>query len=279
MDAFEAASGNSSSSSSRLQHRIEHVQHISSPAAAARMAAAGLSGVPNPQHLLSDWPMLLPKLGFNRSGPDRAFAFKSLWGAGVVLGYASDWPVVEVDPWTSVYAAVYRRDPPSSSSSSSSDGGSDLITAAGVVESVGVGGSDGGGDSGGEGGAEGEKVWESERERLGLSEVLLGHTLHAARVARLDQWVGQLAVGYKADFIVLDANPFSDSSPFAAAGGAGGAGSGGSGGVSGVAATFGDGGMKGKGPRKGGVVHGGLPVVQQTYMDGKCVYGCADVAE
>jgi hypothetical protein len=88
-----------------------------------------------------------------------------------------------------------------------------------------------------------------------------------------------LAVGYKADFIVLDANPFSDSSPFAAAGGAGSGGSGGSGGVSGAAATGGDSGMEGKGPRKGGVVHGGLPVVQQTYMDGICVYGCADVAE
>jgi predicted amidohydrolase YtcJ len=241
IDAFEAASANSSSS--RLQHRIEHVQHISSPAAAARMAAAGLSGVPNPQHLLSDWPLLLPKLGVHRSGPGRAFAFKTLSEAGVVLGSASDWPVVEVDPWASVYAAVYRREPPSSSSS---DDVIDLITAAAAA----------GGDEnvGGEGIDVGETVGESEGERLGLSEVLLGHTLHAARVARLDQWVGQLAFGQKADFIVLDANPFSDSSPFAAAGGGGGGGGSGSGGS------------------------GGLPIVQQTYMDGVCVYGCDESA-
>jgi hypothetical protein len=245
--------------------------------------------------------MLLSKLGSNRSGPGRAFAYKTLSEAGVVLGFGSDWPVVEVEPWTSVFAAVYRRDPPSPSSSSSSDGGSGLDSPAAAAAAAADGGS---GDSDGEGNDVGAKVWESEGERLGLSEVLLGHTLHAAHVARLDQWVGQLAVGYKADFIVLDVSPFSDSSAFAA----GGVGSGGvseaaravHGGdaVRNAAPGFGDGagddsgdgggvtssagmpvggmhsGREGAGPGQGAGLAGGLPVVQQTYMDGVCVYGC-----
>lgn len=234
----------SSSSSSRVQHRIEHVQHISSPQAAAKMAALSLSGVPNPQHLLTDRPMLVPKLGFERSGPGRAFAYKTLADAGVRLGFGSDWPVVEVDPWTSVFAAVYRKDPPTG------------ISAGDVESDADVGKS--------------ERVWESEEERLSLSDVLLGHTLHAARVARLDHWVGKLAPGFKADFVVLSQSPFELVDRNSNSMGAESDGQ--------VSSSSSSGGAAVQQQKQG--LSGGLPVVQQTFMDGVCVFSCeAQVAQ
>jgi predicted amidohydrolase YtcJ len=253
-------SSSGSSSGSRVQHRIEHVQHMSSPQAAAKMAALGLAAVPNPQHLLTDRPMLLSKLGFNRSGPGRVFAFKTLADAGVGLGFGSDWPVVEIEPWTSVFAAVHRTDPPG-------NGGSGRHSETEVAA----------GSSSGSSSSSSGRVWESEDERLTLSDVLLGHTLHAARVARLDHVVGRLAAGMKADFIVLYRSPFACSSSSSIGGPAC------AGNTAAGAAVAGDSGLGGGGVAGGSRaaqqqqqqgLEAGLPVVQRTYSDGVCVFGC-----
>lgn len=228
-------SSNTAAQQAEHQHRIEHVQHISSAATAAKMASLGLSGVPNPQHLLTDRYMLVSKLGVERAGPERAFAYKTLSDAGVSLGFGSDWPVVEVEPWSSVFAAVHRKQPGEHTGASDSGGGGDR--AAGSLSD--------------DTAPSGAPVWESERERLGLSEVLMGHTFNAARVARLDHWVGQLAPGYKADFLVLDRSPF---------GAAGGGGDRSDTSEEWASASF-DGSYQ-------------LPHVVRTYMDGACVFGC-----
>jgi predicted amidohydrolase YtcJ len=243
LQVFEAADKSGSSSSGRVQHRIEHMQHLSSPAAAAKAAALGVAGVPNPQHLLTDAAMLMPKLGAARSGPGRAFAYKTLVDAGVALGFGSDWPVVEVEPWVSCYAAVCRQDPPSAAAQTcaAGDGGGSSSSS-----SSGCGSQDGAA-------AQPPAPWSAQVERLGLHEVLLRHTLHAARVARLDHWVGALRPGLRADFIVLDRSPFEDDRQ-ALAGGS----SHQQGRSSGGCASF----------------AAGLPVVRETWMDGACVFGC-----
>jgi predicted amidohydrolase YtcJ len=99
-----------SNSRSGVRHRIEHVQHISGSAAAACMAAASIIAVTNPLHLVTDREVMKKYLGPARAGPGRAFAYKTLVDAGVKLAHASDWPIVEVDPLGSVYAAAFRKE-------------------------------------------------------------------------------------------------------------------------------------------------------------------------
>jgi predicted amidohydrolase YtcJ len=245
-------SSSSSSSTGGIKHRVEHVQHIAAPETAASMVALGLDGVPNPQHLLTDRPLLLSKLGFNRAGPGRAFAFKTLAQAGVKLGFGSDWPVVGIDPWTSVFAAVHRTDPPGLKQTAAVNGGYDVS-----LEDSSTGRSVNEGEGKSE--SERDKPWESDAERVTLSDALLGHTLLAAEISRLGHYVGKLAPRYKADFIVMDKSPFATADGAAADPAAETSSSSSSSGGEGLS--------------------GGLPCVMQTYMDGVCVYGCEKVTQ
>lgn len=78
-------------------HRIEHAQHLSGPAAARRMAEAGVAVTPNPLHLLADRSILEARLGAARAGAGHTYAFGTLRQAGVTAAFGSDWPVVELD--------------------------------------------------------------------------------------------------------------------------------------------------------------------------------------
>lgn len=95
--------GNGSGSTSarpagRAPHRIEHVQHISGPATAQRLAAAGVAVTPNPLHLLADAGILEARLGRERAGAGRSYALRTLLEANVTAALASDWPVVPLEP-------------------------------------------------------------------------------------------------------------------------------------------------------------------------------------
>lgn len=81
----------SAAAAARLRHRIEHVQHVSGPAVAARFAALGVTAVPNPLHLLSDRHMVAARLGEERAGPECSFPFASLRGASANMAFSSDW--------------------------------------------------------------------------------------------------------------------------------------------------------------------------------------------
>lgn len=72
-----AAQANSERRAER-RHRIEHVQHLSGPAAAAALAESGALAVVNPLHLLDDRDILLQRLGAERAGPGRALAYRTL---------------------------------------------------------------------------------------------------------------------------------------------------------------------------------------------------------
>ncbi|KAI8464094.1 MAG: amidohydrolase family-domain-containing protein [Monoraphidium minutum] len=90
--------------------RVEHAQHLSDAGAAARFgaAAAGLVAVANPQHLVTDAPMLAPRLGAARAAADLSFAWPALAAAGASLAAGSDWPVVDARPLEGVAAAAAR---------------------------------------------------------------------------------------------------------------------------------------------------------------------------
>jgi predicted amidohydrolase YtcJ len=90
--------------------RVEHAQHISGPAAAARLGslAGAVVAVANPQHLASDGAMLAPRLGPARAAPKRAFAWPTLMAAGAAVAAGSDWPVVDMAPPEGLAAAAAR---------------------------------------------------------------------------------------------------------------------------------------------------------------------------
>jgi predicted amidohydrolase YtcJ len=98
------------------------------------------------------------------------FAYRTLSEAGTLMGFSSDWPVVEVNPMESVFASVTRAAP--------------------AVD-----------------GSIGSDPWAIE-EQLDLQLTLLAHTYAAAQTARLDHLVGVLKPGMVADFVVWDRSPF-----------------------------------------------------------------------
>lgn len=88
------------------RHRVEHAQHLSSPAAAARLAAAGAVVTPNPLHLPADAGVLEARLGRQRAGPGRSYAFRTLAAAGVTAAFGSDWPVVPLEPLAGAHGSA-----------------------------------------------------------------------------------------------------------------------------------------------------------------------------
>jgi predicted amidohydrolase YtcJ len=95
--AANRSSGGGGGDGRERQHRIEHAQHISGPGVARRMAAARVAATPNPLHLLADRLLLEARLGLERAGAGRTYAFRTLLEAGVLAAFGSDWPVVPLD--------------------------------------------------------------------------------------------------------------------------------------------------------------------------------------
>jgi predicted amidohydrolase YtcJ len=77
-----------------LAHRVEHAQHISGPETAAAFAATGTWAVVNPLHLPLDVAALEPRLGRERGGTGRSYAFANLQKVGLCAN-------------TSTFAAVH----------------------------------------------------------------------------------------------------------------------------------------------------------------------------
>lgn len=86
---------------------IEHLV-LASPSDLGRMAELGLRASVQPAQLLDDRSVL------ERQWPDQstnAFALRSCVDAGVELRFGSDAPVVPLDPWLAINAAVLRARP------------------------------------------------------------------------------------------------------------------------------------------------------------------------
>jgi predicted amidohydrolase YtcJ len=88
-----------------VPHRIEHVQIID-PADIPRLANLGITTSVQPVHATEDMDMAELVLGERAS---RVYNFQSLAATGVLLALGSDAPVVDVNPFLGVHAAVCRQ--------------------------------------------------------------------------------------------------------------------------------------------------------------------------
>ena len=90
----------------RVRPRVEHAQHLR-PDNVARFGELGVIPSMQPYHKADDG-----RYAEGRIGPERAetsYAFRGLLDGGATLAFGSDWPVVSVDPFLGVAAAVNAR--------------------------------------------------------------------------------------------------------------------------------------------------------------------------
>lgn len=91
-------------SSHRL--RIEHAQHLL-PSDIERFARLGVVASMQPLHKADD-----ARYAEKAIGPERcktSYAFRSLLDAGAPVAFGSDWPVVSINPFLGIHAAVTAR--------------------------------------------------------------------------------------------------------------------------------------------------------------------------
>ena len=105
LDAFELAAAINGTRDSR--HRIEHAQ-ILTPSDVKRFSELGVVASMQPTHCLTGMPWAELRVGTLRSRT--AYAWNSLMTDGVTLAFGTDWPVVPVNPFVGLYAAVTRSD-------------------------------------------------------------------------------------------------------------------------------------------------------------------------
>ena len=87
--------------------RIEHVQ-IVHPDDVERLAELGVVAAMQGVHATSDGPWTPARLGAERSR-ERAYPFRDLWDAGVLVVNGTDAPVERVDPWASIAGMAVGR--------------------------------------------------------------------------------------------------------------------------------------------------------------------------
>lgn len=90
-------------SDSRIRPRIEHAQHLL-PADIPRFALLGVVASMQPYHKADDARYAEAALGHQRC--QSSYAFRSLIDAGAIVAFGSDWPVVSLDPFLGIHAAV-----------------------------------------------------------------------------------------------------------------------------------------------------------------------------
>jgi len=87
--------------------RIEHAQ-IVHPDDVARLADLGVVASMQGVHATSDGPWTPTRLGPERTR-ERAYPFRDLWDAGVLVVNGTDAPVERVDPWASIAGMAVGR--------------------------------------------------------------------------------------------------------------------------------------------------------------------------
>lgn len=89
--------------SMQITPRIEHAQHLI-PADIPRFAELGVVASMQPYHKADDARYAEAALGHERC--KSSYAFRSLLDAGAIVAFGSDWPVVTLDPFLGMHAAV-----------------------------------------------------------------------------------------------------------------------------------------------------------------------------
>ncbi|MHC4609357.1 MAG: amidohydrolase, partial [Planctomycetota bacterium] len=88
------------------RHRTEHAQHLA-PKDIPRFGELGVIASMQPLHKADDGRWAQKALGAERART--TYAFRDLLDAGAKVGFGSDWPVVTVNPFAGVAAAVTAR--------------------------------------------------------------------------------------------------------------------------------------------------------------------------
>jgi hypothetical protein len=188
LDAFETLRKQAAPDKRKLS--IAHLELID-PGDFGRFAALSVS--PNFQLLWAEpdaWTVesLLPHLGADRHR--WLYPAGSLYQAKAPLSLGSDWPVSIPDPLWAIQTAVLRTNPEKA--------GGYTFAVANVGEPTDyIRGFDG-------------RFFAAlhEEERLPIQGAIDAYTIGSARELRLDDQVGSIAVGKRADLVVLDRNVF-----------------------------------------------------------------------
>lgn len=104
LDIFEAVIKENGARDRRF--RIEHAQHLL-PEDISRMTKLKVIASVQPAHLADDGCWAERRLGDERC--QSTYAFGSLFRAGVPVTFGTDWPVVPLNPFTGIQAAVTRQ--------------------------------------------------------------------------------------------------------------------------------------------------------------------------
>lgn len=88
-------------------YRIVHCQ-VGSPDLYRRMASMGVMADVQPAFVISDWPIVVSRLGADRAR--WSYAWKTLSRYGITTGAGSDSPTEPLNPFVGIRAAVTRRD-------------------------------------------------------------------------------------------------------------------------------------------------------------------------
>ncbi len=148
------------------RHRIEHAQHLL-PEDINRFAELGVTASMQPYHKADDGRYAEIAIGRNRLRG--SYAFRSLIESGALVCFGSDWPVVTVNPFQGIAAAVTGRT-------------LDTMTPDGQV----VPG----------------RPW-IPQENITVEQALQCYTLNAARSAFSEKHLGTIEPGKLADMVIL----------------------------------------------------------------------------
>lgn len=88
-------------------YRIVHCQ-VGAPDLYRRMVSLGVMADIQPAFVISDWPIVVPRLGADRAR--WSYAWKTLSRMGITIGAGSDSPTEPLNPFLGIRAAVTRRD-------------------------------------------------------------------------------------------------------------------------------------------------------------------------
>lgn len=141
--------------------RIEHVQHLM-PEDYPRFERLGVIASYQPYHKADDGRYCEEVIGTKRS--ESSYAFQSLIQNRARLAFGSDWPVVTINPWEGIRAAVTGK----------------ILTG---------------------------KVW-MPHQSITVHQALDAYTRGAAYAMFLEKEIGSLKTGFRADFAILNQDPF-----------------------------------------------------------------------
>ncbi|MBW0488002.1 hypothetical protein O181_027717 [Austropuccinia psidii MF-1] len=153
-----------------LRLRIEHAQIIR-PADLSRLGKLNVIASVQPTHAIADMDYAEARLGSGRM--HGAYAWNSLLKNNVTLALGSDFPVSSLSPFLGIHAAFTRTKPVLRTSQNSKVEG-----------------------------------WYPDERIETMEEIIQGFTIHASFAGFNEHKVGSLAIGKRADLVIIDRNLF-----------------------------------------------------------------------